>query len=266
MSVEPRRGRSFVDRCLRHVVCVYRSSLTYINSFRLPSCQDFANHRVPSEISERDSSMTRKTVLAMATAGALALVAYSMSGVPALATGVQLNSGLSGLAAGNTDDANLVLVGRKGGGGGGKGRGVGRGGGGGGKATLGRGGGGKGYATVAKGREAVAKATLDTKAVAKATLGREAVAKGTLDTKAVAKGTLGMEAVKATLDAGAAVGPSSCTAVAIATGTVAKSGGGVRSSIPMIPAFAGCVSAPVVRANRSIFAIDLPRSLPDSVR
>ena len=103
-------------------------------------------------------------------------------------------------------------------------------------------------------------------AAAKATLGREAVAKGTLDTKAVANGTLGMEAVKATLDAGAAVGPSSCTAVAIATGTVAKSGGGVRSSIPMIPAFAGCVSAPVVRANRSIFAIDLPRSLPDSVR
>ena len=90
--------------------------------------------------------MTRKTVLAMATAGALALVAYSMSGVPALATGVQLNSGLSGLAAGNTDDANLVLVGRKGGGGGGKGRGVGRGGGGGGKSYARQGGGGKGYA------------------------------------------------------------------------------------------------------------------------
>jgi hypothetical protein len=88
--------------------------------------------------------MTRKTVLAMATAGALALVACSMSGVPALATGVQLNSGLSGLAAGNTDDANLVLVGRKGGGG--KGRGVGRGGGGGGKSYARQGGGGKGYA------------------------------------------------------------------------------------------------------------------------
>ena len=161
-------------------------------------------------------------------------------------------------------------MGRKGGGG--KGRGVGRGGGGGGKSYARQGGGGKSYARQGGGGKGYArqgggaKGTLDTKAVAKATLGREAVAKGTLDTKAVAKGTLGMEAVKATLDAGAAVGPSSCTAVAIATGTVAKSGGGARSSIPMIPAFAGCVSAPVGRANRSIFAIDLPRSLPDSVR
>jgi hypothetical protein len=91
--------------------------------------------------------MVRKTVLAMATAGALALVAYSMSSVPALATGVQLNSGLSGLAAGNTNDANLVLVGRKGGGDGGKGRGAGRGDGGGGKQGMARHeGGGKSYA------------------------------------------------------------------------------------------------------------------------
>jgi hypothetical protein len=93
--------------------------------------------------------MARKTVLAMATAGALALVACSMSSVPALATGVQLNSGLSGLAARNTDDANLVLVGRKGdgGGGGGEGKGVGRGDGGGGKQGMARHeGGGKSYA------------------------------------------------------------------------------------------------------------------------
>jgi hypothetical protein len=90
------------------------------------------------------------------------------------------------------------------------------------------------------------RATLDTMA-AKATLDAEVVtATATLDTMAMTKATLNGEAV--------AVRPLSCTAMAIATGTVAKFGGGVRLSIPMIRAFAGCVSAPTARANRSIFA------------
>ena len=88
--------------------------------------------------------MGRKTILAMATAGALALVAYSTLTIPtALATGVQLNPGLSSLV-GTTDDANIILVKKDGGG---KGGGAGRGGGGGGKHGMARqGGGGKNYA------------------------------------------------------------------------------------------------------------------------
>jgi hypothetical protein len=90
--------------------------------------------------------MRKKIVLATATAGALAFLAYSTSIVPtAFATGVQLNPGLSGLV-GITDDANLILVKKGGGGKGGKGGGAGRGGGGGKHGMARHGGGGKSHA------------------------------------------------------------------------------------------------------------------------
>jgi hypothetical protein len=99
----------------------------------------------PSENSANGGrSMLKKIVLATATAGALAFLAYSTPIVPtAFATGVQLNSGLVGI----TDDANLILVKKGGGGKGGKGGGAGRGGGGG-KHGMARhgGGGGKSHA------------------------------------------------------------------------------------------------------------------------
>jgi hypothetical protein len=74
--------------------------------------------------------MLKKIVLATASAGALAFVAYSTPAVPTvLAAGVQLKSGLSGLV-GVKDNPDFVLVkegGGKGKGGKGRGKGAGKG-------------------------------------------------------------------------------------------------------------------------------------------
>jgi hypothetical protein len=83
--------------------------------------------------------MLRNTVLATATAGAVAFIVYLIPTVQtALATGVQLKPGLVGV----NDDASVILVKK---GGGGKGGAAKRGGGGGGKHAK-HGGGGKSHA------------------------------------------------------------------------------------------------------------------------